>query len=306
VTTARVFAAARKLRADIYHFHDPELIPWGLLLRLTGAQVVYDTHEHLAEDILCKHYLPAPLRGPVSFLAGRSEVLAVRGMSAVVAATPHILKRFPEGSTRRAGVYNYPRTEELADSGTWEGRRAQACYVGGISYNRGIRELAAAAALCRTHIELAGPLWDGLTLAEAVTLSGWERINYRGVIARAEVASVMARSRVGIVTFLPTASHLNALPNKMFEYMSAGIPVVASDFPLWREIVVATGSGLCVDPRDPAAIAAAIDRLAEDVEFGAACGRNGARAVVEEFNWSAQARKLLDLYQQLQRQRKQA
>jgi glycosyltransferase involved in cell wall biosynthesis len=130
-------------------------------------------------------------------------------------------------------------------------------------------------------------------------------MNYRGVIARTEVGAVMARSRVGIVTFLPAVSHIKALPNKLFEYMSAGIPVVASDFPLWREIVEATGSGLCVNPADPAAIAAAIDRLAEDAEFGEACGRNGAQAVAGEYNWSAQAQKLLDLYQQLQRQSKQ-
>ena len=76
---------------------------------------------------------------------------------------------------------------------------------------------------------------------------------------------------------------------------------MASDFPLWREIVEATGSGLCVNPADPAAIAAAIDRLAGDTDFGEACGRNGARAVAGEFNWSAQAQKLLDLYRTLQR-----
>lgn len=305
LTTARVFAAARRLHADIYHFHDPELIPWGLLLRLTGAQVVYDTHEHLAEDILAKHYLPAALRTPVSIVAGRAEVLAARGMSAVVAATPHIMGRFPVRSVRRAGVYNYPRAEEMASRGSWVQRNIQACYVGGISINRGIRELAAAAALCRTPIEIAGPLWDGLTLEAAARLPGWARMNYRGVIARTEVGEVMARSRVGIVTFLPAVSHIKALPNKLFEYMSAGIPVVASDFPLWREIVEATGSGLCVNPADPAAIAAAIDRLAEDAKFGEACGRNGAQAVAGEYNWSAQAQKLLELYQQLQRQRKQ-
>ena len=92
----------------------------------------------------------------------------------------------------------------------------------------------------------------------------------------------------------------------MFEYMSAGVPIVASDFSLWREIVVGTGSGLCVDPADPAAIAAAIDRLAGDAELGVRCGTNGARAIAGEFNWSAQARKLLKLYGHLQRQRKES
>jgi glycosyltransferase involved in cell wall biosynthesis len=283
MTTARVYAAARRLRADIYHFHDPELLPWGLLLRLSGACVVYDTHEHLPEDILTKHYLPLSLRRVLSVVAGRGELLAARGLSAVVAAYPHIESRFRRLSVPSLSVCNYPLPEELQGSATWQQRRLQACYIGGISVNRGVRELAAAAALCRTHLVLAGPLWDRLTLAQARDLPGWDRLTYRGVIARTEVAEVMGCSRVGIVTFLPTVSHVNAHPNKLFEYMSAGIPVVASDFPLWREIVAATGSGLCVDPRDPAAIAAAIDRLAEDLEFGAECGRKGARAVAGEF-----------------------
>jgi glycosyltransferase involved in cell wall biosynthesis len=81
--------------------------------------------------------------------------------------------------------------------------------------------------------------------------------------------------------------------------MSVGILVVASDFPLWQ-IVTTTGAGSCVDPTDPEAIAAAVDRLAGDPVFGAECGRNGAHAVAEQFNWSTQARELLGLYQRLQ------
>jgi len=307
LTAARVFAAARQLRADIYHFHDPELLPWGLLLRFSGATVVYDAHEHVPHDILTKHYLPLPaaMLRPLSFIVGRCERLAARGMNAVVAATPEILERFSKLPALSAGIYNFPLTEELLQSGSWDSRPLQACYIGGISVNRGVREVVAAAARCRTRIVLAGPLWDGLTAEQAHALAGWEHVSYLGVIARQQVADLMGRSRVGIVTFLPVINHVQALPNKLFEYMSAGIPVVASNFPLWRQIVTETGSGLCVDPRDPDAIAAAIDRLTGDAPFGAACGRNGARAVAGEFNWSTQASRLVRLYQNLQQQREQ-
>ena len=303
VTAAHVFAAAQRVRADIYHFHDPELLPWGLLLRLSGKRVVYDAHEHLPHDVLSKRYLPAGLLKPISLIAGSCELLAARGLSAVVAATPDILQRFQGSPLASIGVYNFPLTEELLSGGDWNDRQVQACYVGGISLNRGVREVAAAAGLCRARIVLAGPLWDGLTQEQLAAMPGWSRINYRGVLSRTGVADVMASSRVGIVTLLPTTSHLNSLPTKLFEYMSAGMAVVASDFPLWRKIVSETGSGLCIDPTDPAAIATAVDRLVSDTEFGAACGRNGARAVTTEFNWSAQASKLLQLYRQLQPQR---
>jgi glycosyltransferase involved in cell wall biosynthesis len=302
ITAARVFAAARQLKADIYHFHDPELLPWGFLLRqLSRAQVIYDSHEHLPEDICSKRYLPAPLRRPFSRLAGGLELLAVRGLSAVVAATPHIHQRFVGRARASVSVCNYPLAEEQRSPLPLGEREMQACYVGGISFDRGVRELAAAADLCRTRIVLAGPLWDGLTPDTAGHLPGWASLSYRGVLSRAGVADVIGASRVGIVTFLPAFNYVNAGPNKMFEYMQAGIPVVASDFPLWREIVASTGCGICVDPRDPADIAAAIDRLAGDPEFALECGRNGARAVAGKFNWSTEALKLIELYKGLQR-----
>lgn len=306
VTAARVFAAAQRLRPDICHFHDPELLPWGLLLRISGSRVVYDAHENLRDDVLSKHYLPRGLLKPISLVVGSCELLGARGMSGIVAATPDILQRFQRLPRPAAGVYNFPLDTELLQNSSWQAREPQACYIGGISVNRGVRELVAAATRCRTRIVLAGPLWDGLTAQQAAALEGWNHIEYRGVIPRHEVADLMGRSRVGVVTFLPTVSHVNALPNKLFEYMSAGIPVVASDFPQWREIVSSTGAGLCVDPTDPGAIAAAVDRLAGDPLFGAECGKNGARAVAEQFNWSAQAGKLLGLYRRLQPERKES
>lgn len=296
---ARVFRAARRLRADIYHIHDPELIPWALLLRAGGAKVVYDAHEHLPEDVLAKHYLPPLLVKPLSRVLGAFEMGAARRMSAVVGATPHIAERFRRSCATVEGVYNFPLAGELARAAPWESRERQACYIGGVSVNRGIRELARAAELCRSKIVVAGPLWDGLDTRQAGEMPGWQSVDYLGQIPRDKVAEVMARSRVGVVTFLPIESHRNALPNKLFEYMSAGIPVVASNFPLWRQIVEETGSGLCVDPGEPEAIAEAIDRLVEDESFARQCAENGTRAVADQYNWATQARKLDLLYERV-------
>ncbi|MGH8289019.1 MAG: glycosyltransferase [Steroidobacteraceae bacterium] len=296
---ARVFRAARRLRADIYHIHDPELIPWALLLRAGGAKVVYDAHEHVPDDILSKHYLPRPLVRPLSRIVGMLELAAAKRLSAVAAATPHIAERFRGVCPAVEGIYNFPLIDELARAAPWQSRVRQACYTGGVSTNRGIRQLAKAAELCRSKVVIAGPLWDGLDMQKARELPGWQHLDYLGQISRDQVADLMARSRVGVVTFLPTESHRTALPNKLFEYMSAGIPVVASNFPLWREIVDETGSGLCVDPEDPRAIAEAMDRLTEDEPFSRRCADNGIRAVAEKYNWATQACKLEQLYRRL-------
>ena len=300
VTGAAMYRAARRIGADVYHFHDPELLPWAALLRLGGQRVVYDAHEHLADDIMAKPYLSPRQKRLFGFTVAPLEQFLAGRMSAVVGATPSIVARFEGRAPRTVGVFNFPLEEEMKGApGPIAGRQRQACYVGGIGIARGVRELIAAAQLCRTKIVLAGPLWDGLTVDDLSRMPGYAAVDYRGQISRQEVAALMGSSRAGIVTFLPTPYHVEALPNKIFEYMSAGIPVVASDFPFWRSLVEATGSGLCVDPCDPAAIAAAIDRIADDTAFADECGRRGSAAVAREYNWTSQGRKLAALYDAL-------
>jgi glycosyltransferase involved in cell wall biosynthesis len=109
----------------------------------------------------------------------------------------------------------------------------------------------------------------------------------------------MARSMAGLVTLHPVINYLDALPVKMFEYMAAGIPVIASDFPVWRDIIDASGCGICVDPFHPPAIAAAIDYLLLHPDQARRMGENGRRAVASQYNWNAEAAKLLAFYSDL-------
>jgi glycosyltransferase involved in cell wall biosynthesis len=132
-------------------------------------------------------------------------------------------------------------------------------------------------------------------------MPGWQAVNEQGFVDRAGVRQVLGRSVAGLVTFHSLPNHIDAQPNKMFEYMSAGIPVIASDFPLWREIVLGNECGLCVDPMDAAAIAKAIDYLVQHPDEARQMGENGRRAVLERYNWSVEEAKLLGFYNQILR-----
>jgi glycosyltransferase involved in cell wall biosynthesis len=102
-----------------------------------------------------------------------------------------------------------------------------------------------------------------------------------------------------LVVLHPERGYKESLPIKLFEYMSAGLPVIASDFPYWRELLEPIGCASFVDPLDPVRIAAAIDDLLSNEERAREMGMRGAAAVRERLNWEQEAPKLFDLYARL-------
>lgn len=301
MTMARVMKEAARLNADFYHLHDPELLTGALWLSRRRGRVIFDAHEDVPQDILSKPYLSPWLRGPVSSAVGLFERFTCRRLDGVVAATPFIRDKFHTLGIRCIDVNNYPILGELEAETGWEGKRREVCYVGGINAIRGAVEVISALELLRTdsRLNLAGIFQEKAVEDTIRHAKGWSRVNELGFLDRHGVRDVLSRSVAGLVTLHPTTAYLNSLPVKMFEYMSAGIPVIASNFPLWRQIVEENECGLCVDPLDPKAIAAAIDHLVENPQLARRMGENGRRAVIERFNWASEQRKLLQFYEEI-------
>lgn len=300
-TVWKVGRAALAEAADLYHLHDPELLPVGLLLRLLGRRVIYDAHEDLPRQILAKDWLPCWLRPPVALATACFEAVAARCLSGVVAATPAIARRFPRRGT--ALVQNFPPCSEFAAGRPHSRRAPLIAYTGGISRHQGAAAMLAAVARLperlRARLIIAGTFAPPELEGEIRRQPGWRRVVYRGWQPRAGVRAILARARVGLVVDQPIPNYLDSYSTKLFEYMAAGLPVVASDFPLWREIVDGAGCGLLVNPEDPTAIAAALQYLLERPKAAAAMGRRGRAAVLQRYNWEQQAARLLALYARL-------
>lgn len=300
-TSDRVFRTALALDADLYHLHDPELLPVGVRLKRRGKRVVFDSHEDVPVQLLSKHYLPPWVLRQLSAAYARFERFACARFDGVVAATPFIRNKFLKINPRTVDICNYPVLGEFAPCDDWETKRDEVCYVGGVSGVRGARELVTAMAHLQsnTRLNLVGDISEPGLRAEMVSMPGWSRVNVLGVLDRDGVRNVYERSRAGLVTLHPISNYLDALPIKMFEYMSAGIPVIASDFPLWREIVFSADCGVCVDPLNPAAIADAISEFVGDPDKAQEMGLNGRRAVEARFIWKVEEAKLLAFYEQM-------
>jgi glycosyltransferase involved in cell wall biosynthesis len=297
-TTQRVFDKAAALDADIYQLHDPELIPIGLKLKRLGKVVIFDSHEDVPRQLLGKAYLSSFSRHLLSMSYSVFERYACARFDGIIAATPFIREAFLKINSNTVDVNNFPIIGELDAAVEWSNKRNEICYVGAIDAVRGIRGLIHSCALLRSagRLNLVGQFSEPAVKAEMSEHPGWMRVNELGLVDRAGVRDVMKRSAAGVVTFHPLPNHVDSHPTKMFEYMSSGIPVIASDFPLWRDIILGNDCGLCVDPHDPKAIAGAIDHLLNNPEAAREMGENGRRAVLEKYNWAAQATKLVNFY----------
>lgn len=295
----RMWRAARRLAADLYHFHDPELLPAGLLLRIAGAKVVYDSHEDVPRALLSKHWISRRFRSIMSMAFELFENFSARRLSAVVAATPHIGLRFTRLNPLTTVVNNYPLRSELDSPSAARADERTVCYVGGISRIRGAVEMISALEFVDAKLVLAGAFDTSDTESAVRALPGWSRVDYRGTVSRDEVRKIMGESCAGLLFFHPEPNHVHAQPNKMFEYMAAGLPVLASDFPLWRSILVETGAGECAAALDPKALATVIRSLLDDRKRAQEMGARGREAVMNRFLWEHEARKLCDLYSRL-------
>lgn len=298
--TIRAVRSALKTRARIVHLHDPELA-WAIpILRLLGKTVIYDAHEDLPIQVKNKPYLRRAVV-PLVVMAAHIIVGLTRLSSHVVAATETIARRY--GSPRVSVVRNYPplRIEEMQAPDV-SARELAVAYIGSISPLRGagvmIESLAHPDFPSNWRLNLAGSISPDLAevLAQA---PGWTQTDFRGQLSSPDARDLLLHSRVGLVLLQDTQAYRDSLPTKMFEYFAAGLPVIASDFPLWRTIVAERDCGILVDERSPAAVAAAVRRYADEPDLLRRHSANARRLAEEELNWSHEAQELLRVYAEL-------
>lgn len=310
--TRTVWRVYRRALAEdegaVFHLHDVDLLPAGFLLKARGRTVVYDAHEDVPRQMLYQHWLPRPLRRPVGLGYRLVERAAARAFDALVVAEPVIAEAFRGRDVTL--VRNFPLREEFAGAGAapYAERPPRVAYVGAITRVRGIVEVVEAVGrlpeALGAELVVGGTFHPASLRDEVEALPGWRRARHLGWLARPAVREVLLGARVGVVTFHPTERYLGNYPTKLFEYMAAGLPVVASDFPQLRPFV--EGCGLLVDPLDAGAIAEALGWLLAHPAEAEAMGRRGREAVEGHYHWEGEGARLLALYARLAARRGEA
>jgi glycosyltransferase involved in cell wall biosynthesis len=276
----------------------------GLVLKVLHKKVIWDAHEHYPNAILDKCWIAKGLRRAVSRAFDLFERAVVRFFDYVIFTTPVVGARYERSKVRSGSVENYPIVA-LSQSPESE-RTDKMIYLGAMSRARGLVEVVEAfARVVKQHptwkLSLVGSARPAV-FAEELKALAKERgagvhVEFVPWVPYDRKERLSSEASIGLVTYLPYSNNTSCLANKLFDYMLVGLPVIASDFPLYRQVVETSRCGLLVDPANPTAIAEAMTHLIEHPDEAHEMGENGRRAVLERYNWDAEGKKLLSIYE---------
>lgn len=301
----KVYEAALKIDADIYHLHDPELLRIALKLKKLGKKVIFDSHENYVKQTKLKSYLPLHSAKFVAFVLKYYLKYVLDRIDGVIFPCLDMDGSFPVWTNchQKVTVDNYPLLEELYHNYDDKIDREinSLCYVGTLDKGRSVKEIVEAVYRAKGKLFLAGRFHSEEYKREILGMKESNCVTYFGIVDREKVCDILNKSSIGIATLLKVGQYATGsnLPTKAHEYMAMGLPVILTDIQYNVAFVEKYKCGICVDPTNTKEYADKIIWLFEHPEEAKRMGENGRRAVKEEFNWDTQAVKLLKLYEEL-------
>lgn len=295
----KIYKKAVNIDASIYHLHDPDLLPLGNKLKRLGKKVIFDSHEDVPEQIKDKQWIPRFIRDVVSNIYEIYEKYSAKRYDAVISVTPHIVERFSKINSNAVMITNYPiidPNEEIIRNPT-----KAICFAGGISEQWSHDKIIHAIEKIEDIKYILAGNGKNQYMEDIKKLSGWNKVEYKGKIPHSEVKNIYSQSIAGMaLNHSSQAKGEGTLGNtKLFEFMEAKLPVICSDYKLWKDIVEKNNCGICVNPNNLDEIKGAIEYILKNPPKAILMGENGRSVVIEKYNWSTQEEELVKLYQRL-------
>lgn len=291
---------AKEIDADVYHFHDPELIPLGKKLKKSGKKVIYDVHEDIPKQILSKSYLgPLWLRKIISNIFNSYEKRAAKKFDAIFTATDEIAENF--NTDRAVSIKNYALTEiiDRAIPVEREDDIITLTYVGSITEIRGIKEIIQAMNCLdgKAKLWILGTWESDELFEECKKLDGYKYAEYFGALPLKDVYKYTKAADIGVCTIHPTPNYIGSIPIKVMEYMASEKPLILSDFIYWKNLFGEIG--LYVNPEEPKNIAEAIKYYINNKSEMIVKGKENRIKFEKSFSWDAEEIKLIDIYSKI-------
>jgi glycosyltransferase involved in cell wall biosynthesis len=297
------YQKAIDINADIYQLHGPELIPLGLKLKKLHKTVFYDAHEDLPRDILDKASIPFFLRGILSFLVEFYLRFTLKKFDHTFSVTPHIVNNLKRATKNVTLITNYPIINSYNNFSIEEylNRENIICYTGTV-YKYSNQENMVSIVKSNPNItySIVGFIGEKFKKELLKLNDNNSRIKFTPKVNKVELSNILNNAIIGFVVY----DYVRNLgyktgslgTNKLFEYMLAGIPIICTDFDLWKAIVVKYNCGIIVKPNDEVDLNNAVEQLLNNKELAYKMGQNGRNAVLLEYNWGKEKNKYLEVF----------
>ncbi len=292
-----------EIDAEVYHFHDPELMSLGLKLKRKGKKIIFDSHEDTLKQIIFKSFIPRPIRRIVAWIYGVYERRCLKRYDAVVSVTGFIVDRLKRINPRTYQITNYPEYHKCFDvDRPWD---RSVCFAGLLSPNWMLNQIIRALPSSNAKMYMAGFYATEDYLNELKETPGWDNVIFKGTLSHSDVLELYGKSSVGMAVGCYTDPNggfkVGSLGNtKIPDYMSSGLPVIVSDTEVWGSAVKKYKCGIVVDnPNDVEEIASAISYILDHPEEAKQMSENSLFASKKEFNWNTQEKILFKMYNEV-------
>jgi glycosyltransferase involved in cell wall biosynthesis len=285
---------------SIYHIHDSDILIIGILLKLSGRKVIYDAHEDTPLQISYQHWIPALLKRPYTWFYFILEKICGWLFDGIIVAEPVIAKYFPEKKTYL--IRNFPLVDSfrLHKATPYQERKKRLIHIGTLSKVRGLFEMLESAKIAHDKTPFDFFLGGKFSPADlGKKILSLYRVSFLGRVSYTDLVDLLFDSRVGIIIPHPIERYKTNYPVKLFEFMAAGLPVIASQEGESAAFVREAQCGILVDPLNIKQISEAIVWLFAHPEEAEAMGRRGQQLIFNEYNWKKESLVMLDLYARL-------
>ena len=292
-----------KRKTDILHFHDPELLLLAILLRIMGKKVIFDMHENLPLEILTKDYIPKIFRIVLSKTLKLFQNFALIFIP-VIFAEESYRKHFLNAK-RHQTILNYPLVRDLEMVTPSKKLPNSFGYMGGVTKERGaLVTLSCAEFLHKAgyniKLSFVGPVQEEVSKSELFNTSVQKELaTFHGRLKPHDGWSKMAECNAGLAILQDSPNFVESYPTKIFEYMLLGLPIIVSNFPLYKAIVEESNCGIAVTPSSEKEVTQAMQWMLNNPEEATQMGLRGKRKAMEKYNWESEFSKLIDFYNEI-------